>query len=50
MSNGLTTVILMTVIIMFVMSFWRQLAIFILAVAVAVFCFGAYYIISVLLR
>jgi hypothetical protein len=43
---GLVAVIVMIGIIMLVMSFWRQIAAFILLVCVAVFCFGIYYIVS----
>jgi hypothetical protein len=32
------------------MAFWRLIAIFLLAVAVTVFCFGAYYIMVILLH
>jgi hypothetical protein len=44
---GLVAVMAMIVIIILVMSFWRQIAAFILFVCVAVFCFGIYYIVSV---
>jgi hypothetical protein len=44
--SGLVAVMVMTCVIMLIMSFWRQIAVFILFVGVAVFCFGVYYIIS----
>jgi hypothetical protein len=44
---GLVAVMVMIGIIMLIMSFWRQIAVFILFVGVAVFCFGVYYIVSI---
>jgi hypothetical protein len=43
---SLLTVLLIVGLVMFVMSFWRQIAVFILFVFVAIFCFGVYYIIT----
>jgi hypothetical protein len=43
---GLVAVTALIGIIMLVMSFWRQIAAFILFVCVTVFCFGIYYIVS----
>jgi hypothetical protein len=42
----LATVILIVFGVMILMSFWRQIAILILYLAVTVFCFGVYYIVS----
>jgi hypothetical protein len=47
-ATGLAAVLLMVGIVMLVMSFWRQIAIFILFLVVTVFCFGIYYIVSIL--
>ena len=44
--TGLAAVMLMIGTVMFVMCFWKQIAIFLLFVAVTVFCFGVYYIVS----
>jgi hypothetical protein len=44
--TDVATVMLMVFAVMILMSFWRQIAILILYLAVTVFCFGAYYIIS----
>jgi uncharacterized membrane protein YtjA (UPF0391 family) len=46
-ATGLATVMFMVFVVMIVMSFWRQIAIFILYFAVTVFCFGVYYIVSI---
>jgi len=46
--TGLVAVVLMVGIAMLVMSFWRQIAIFMLFVITAVFCFGVYYIVSII--
>jgi hypothetical protein len=46
----LTAVMLMIGMIVLIMAFWRLIAIFLLAVAVTVFCFGAYYIMVILLH
>jgi hypothetical protein len=45
---GLAAVMLMVGIVMLVMSLWRQIAIFMLFVITTVFCFGVYYIITVI--
>jgi hypothetical protein len=42
---SLAAVLLMVATVMLVMSFWRQIAVFLLFVITTVFCFGAYYII-----
>jgi hypothetical protein len=42
--TGLTTVLLMIGIVMLMLRYWKQIAIFLLFVAVTVFCFGVYYI------
>jgi hypothetical protein len=44
--TGLAAVMLMVGIVMLVMSFWRQIATFMLFVIVTIFCFGIYFIIS----
>ena len=44
--TGLTTVLLMIGIVMLVMCYWKQIAVFLLFVAVTVFCFGIYFIVS----
>ena len=44
--TGLAAVMLMIGTVMLVMSFWRQIAVFMLFAIVTVFCFGVYYIIS----
>jgi hypothetical protein len=46
--TSLATVMLIILAAMIVMSFWRQIAIFILYLAVTVFCFGVYYIVSLI--
>ena len=46
--TGLATVMFMIFTVMIVMSFWRQIAIFLLYFAVTVFCFGVYYIVSLI--
>ncbi len=43
--TGLGAVMLMVFGVMLVMSFWRQIAIFVLYVGITVFCFGVYYIV-----
>jgi hypothetical protein len=45
---SLLTVLLIVGLVMLVMSFWRQIAVFMLFVTMTVFCFGIYYIITVL--
>jgi hypothetical protein len=47
-ATGLATVMFMVFAVMIVLSFWRQIAIFILYLAVIVFCFGIYYIVSII--
>ena len=42
---GLAGVLLMVATVMLVMSFWRQIAVFLLFVITTVFCFGVYYIV-----
>ena len=44
--TGLTAVLLMIGMVMLVICFWKQIAIFLLFVAGTVFCFGIYYIVS----
>ena len=44
--TDLTTVMLMALAVIILMSFWRQIAILILYLAVTVFCLGVYYIVS----
>ena len=44
--TNLGTVMLMVFAVMILISFWRQIAILILYLAVTVFCFGVYYIVS----
>ena len=44
--TGLTAVLLMIGTVMLVICYWKQIAIFLLFVAVTVFCFGIYYIVS----
>jgi len=48
--TDLTTVMLMVGMIVLIMAFWRLIAIFLLALAVTVFCFGAYYIMVIILH
>jgi hypothetical protein len=48
--TDLTAVILMVGMIVLIMAFWRLIAIFLLALAITVFCFGAYYIIVIILH
>jgi hypothetical protein len=45
--SGLVAVMVLIAIIMLIMSFWRQIAVFIMFVAVAIFCFGVYYIVII---
>ena len=45
---GLVSVILMVFAIMIIVSFWRQIAVFLFYLAVTVFCFGVYYIVSII--
>jgi hypothetical protein len=46
--TGLATAMLMVFAVMIVVSLWRQIAIFMLYLAVTVFCFGVYYIVSLI--
>jgi hypothetical protein len=43
---GLTAVLLMIGAVMLAICYWKQIAIFLLLLTVAVFCFGIYYIVS----
>jgi hypothetical protein len=42
---GLGAMLLMIGIVMLVMCYWKQIAIFLLFVTVTVFCFGIYFIV-----
>ena len=42
--NGLVAALLMVGMVMLVMSFWRQILMFMLSVVLTVFCFGVCYI------
>jgi hypothetical protein len=44
--SGLVAVMLMVGTVMLVISYWKQIAIFILFALATVFCFGVYYIFS----
>ena len=44
--SGLTAVLLMIGIVMLVMRYWKQIAVFLLFVVVTVFCVGVYFIVS----
>ena len=44
--TDVATVMLMVFAVMILMSFWRQIAILILYLAVTVFCLGVYYVVS----
>jgi len=46
--TGLAAVLLMVGAVMLVMCYWKQIAIFLLFVAVTVFCLGVYYIVSMI--
>jgi hypothetical protein len=46
--TDVATVMLMVFAVMILMSFWRQIAILILYLAVTVFCFGVYYIVRMI--
>jgi hypothetical protein len=48
--TDLTAVMLMVGMIVLIMAFWRLIAIFLLALAITVFCFGAYYIMVIILH
>jgi hypothetical protein len=45
--TGLGAVLLMIGMVMFVMCFWKQIAIFLLFVTATVFCIGIYFIVSI---
>ena len=45
-ATGLAAVMLMIGTVMLLICYWKQIAIFLLFVAVATFCFGVYYIVS----
>ena len=42
---GLTAVLLMIGAVMLAICYWKQIAVFLLLLTVAVFCFGIYYIV-----
>jgi hypothetical protein len=44
--TGLVAVMLMIGMVMLMMSYWRQIAVFMLFAVAVVFCFGVYYIFS----
>jgi hypothetical protein len=44
--TGLTAVLLIIGMVMLVICFWKQIAIFLLFMVVAVFCFGIYFIVN----
>ena len=46
--TGLAAVLLMIGTVMLVMCYWKQIAIFLLFIAVTVFCFGVYYVVSMI--
>jgi hypothetical protein len=46
--TSLAAVLLMVGIVMLVMSYWRQIAILLLSIVMTVFCFGVYYVVSVI--
>ena len=43
---GLGAVLLMIGMVMLIMCYWKQIALFLLFVIVTVFCFGIYFIVS----
>jgi hypothetical protein len=45
---GLTAVMLMVGVVMLVILFWRQILVFLLFISATVFCFGVYYIFSII--
>jgi hypothetical protein len=45
---SLVTVMLMVGAVMLVISLWKQIAIFMLFVIITIFCFGVYYIVSII--
>ena len=44
--SGLTAMLLMIGIVVLVICFWKQIAIFLLFLTATVFCFGIYYLVS----
>jgi hypothetical protein len=46
--TGLTTILLMIGVVMLLISYWRQVAVFILFLLVVVFCSGVYYIYDII--
>jgi hypothetical protein len=46
--TGLVVVMLMIGSAMLVMSFWRQIAAFMIFIIAAIFCFGVYYVVSII--
>jgi hypothetical protein len=44
--TGLTAVLLMIGMVMLALCYWKQIAIFLLFLAVTVFCCGIYYIVT----
>ena len=46
--TGLAAVLLMIGTVMLVVCFWKQIALLILFSATIVFCFGVYYIVSII--
>jgi hypothetical protein len=47
-ATGLTAVLVMIGAVMLAICYWKQIAILLLLLTVAVFCFGIYYIISII--
>jgi uncharacterized membrane protein len=45
---GLAAVLLVIGIVLLVVSFWRQIIAFVLLLILTVFCFGVYYIVSLI--
>jgi uncharacterized membrane protein len=45
---GLAAVLLVIGIVLLVVSFWRQIIAFVLLLILIVFCFGVYYIVSLI--
>jgi hypothetical protein len=45
-ATGLAAVLVLIGMIMLVICYWKQIAIFLLFVAVTTFCFGVYYLVS----
>jgi hypothetical protein len=46
--TGLGAVLLMVGIVLLVMTYWKQIALFLLFAVVTVFCFGIYYMASII--